>query len=152
MARETWASFFLRLCDLVASRSKDESTKTGAAIVGGNNEVISIGYNGIPREVDDDVRARHVRPEKYLWFEHAERNAVFNAARVGTPCLGATIYVSWHPCADCARAIVQSGIAAVVLNSANREHARERWGESQTVAALMFQEARVPVRWASIEA
>jgi len=55
-----------------------------------------------------------MRPAKYRWTEHAERNAIFSAARMGVSIVGATMYLPWFPCAECARAIVQSGIGALV--------------------------------------
>lgn len=49
-----------------------------------------------------------------MWFEHAERNAIYNAARMGISLNNTTAYVSWFPCTDCARALVQSGIKRIV--------------------------------------
>jgi dCMP deaminase len=51
--------------------------------------------------------------EKFFWFEHAERNAIYNAARVGIAVAGCTIYINRFPCSDCARAIIQSGIETI---------------------------------------
>lgn len=110
----TWDDFFLGLAGYVSQKSKDQSTKVGAVIVGPDHEVLSLGWNGFPRGVDDNVQERHERPAKYEWTEHAERNAIYNAARHGIALRGATIYVTHAPCAACARAIVQSGIRAVV--------------------------------------
>lgn len=57
----------------------------------------------------------HQRPEKYLWVEHAERNAVYNAARLGLSTIGATAYITYGtPCSDCARALIQAGVKEVV--------------------------------------
>jgi dCMP deaminase len=47
-------------------------------------------------------------------MEHAERNAIFAAARAGQSLLGATIATTFFPCIDCARAIVQSGFARLI--------------------------------------
>lgn len=99
---------------LVASWSKDRSRTCGAVIVDDRNVLVSIGWNGFPRGVNDDVDARHGRPAKYKWTEHAERNAIYNAAANGHSTRGCTIYLPWYPCADCARAIIQSGIARIV--------------------------------------
>ena len=51
--------------------------------------------------------------EKFFWFEHAERNAIYNAARVGMSLKDCTIYVNRFPCADCTRAIIQAGIGKI---------------------------------------
>lgn len=109
-----WDSYFMEMATLVASKSKDRSTKVGCVIVGPNNEVRSTGYNGFCRGVDDDNDDRHERPEKYLWTEHAERNAIFNAARNGIRMEDCTAYTTMFPCADCARSFIQSGIRRIV--------------------------------------
>jgi dCMP deaminase len=71
--------------------------------VGAHNEIRAIGDNGFPRGADDDLEARHARPAKHKWTEHAERNAIFAAARAGIPIDGCTMYLPWFPCMDCAR-------------------------------------------------
>lgn len=50
-----------------------------------------------------DLPNRFQRPIKYMYFEHAERNAIFTAARHGIRTDGATLYVQALPCVDCAR-------------------------------------------------
>jgi dCMP deaminase len=84
---------------------------------------VAHGWNGFPRGVDDDVDERHERPAKYLWTEHAERNAIYNAAAIGAATAGCTMYLPWYPCTGCARAIIQSGISEVVCVEPD-------WGDS----------------------
>jgi len=105
----SWDQYYLEICKVVAARSKDPNTQIGCVIVGPNHEIRSTGYNSFPRGIRDDVPERLVRPTKYLWIEHAERNGICNAARAGTATEGCTIYVEIMPCMDCARAIVQAG-------------------------------------------
>lgn len=109
-----WDRRWIELCQLISSWSKDRSRKVGAVIVDDRNNVISLGWNGFPRDVDDNVESRHERPMKYLFTEHAERNAIYNAAAKGVSLLGCKVYLQWYPCADCARAIIQSGISEVI--------------------------------------
>ncbi len=104
---------WLSMAQVHSELSKD-TTKVGCVIVGRNDEVRTTGYNGLPRGAQDDVPDRLVRPEKYLWYEHAERNAIYNAARIGVPLSGSTAYTTLHPCMDCTRALIQSGIKRVV--------------------------------------
>jgi len=103
------------MCAVVGSWSEDQSRQIGCVIAGDANEVRAVGFNGLPRGVNASVEERHRREggEKYHWFEHAERNAIYNAARVGVALAGCRMYVSLYPCADCARAIIQSGIISV---------------------------------------
>lgn len=113
--RERWDHKFMGLARHIAGWSKDQSRGVGCVIVGTySHEVRAMGYNGFPRGADDSDPERHQRPAKYAWSEHAERNAVFNAARVGTPLEGCTAYSTLFPCEDCARALVQSGIMRLV--------------------------------------
>ena len=111
----TWDQYFEQMTRLVASKSKDRGTRFGAVIVGSGMSIISTGYNGFPRGINDDKDERHERPAKYQYTEHAERNAIYNAAREGIRTNGATMYVNGRPCADCARAIIQAGIVELVI-------------------------------------
>lgn len=118
MAQEdVWTQRFMGLCNHLAEWSEDRDFQVGCVIVGPDGkEIRSTGYNGLPRGVSDSDVSRFDRPsgEKFFWFEHAERNAIFNAARIGTSLAGCTVYVNRFPCADCGRAIIQSGISHVV--------------------------------------
>lgn len=109
-----WDERFMGLARQIATWSKDRSRKVGCVIVGERREIRALGYNGFPRGVNDNVESRHERPAKYRWTEHAERNAIYNAASTGVAIAGCTIYLPWFPCMDCARAIVQAGLIAVV--------------------------------------
>jgi dCMP deaminase len=135
----------MTLARQIGSWSKDRSRAVGCVIVGPNNEIRSTGFNGFPRGVDDSSDYRHHRPMKYKWTEHAERNAIYNAARVGTPLQGCRLYIPWFPCMDCARAIVQSGITELICMEPDRTDAQ--WAaDFEEVPKLLF-EAQVKVRW-----
>lgn len=141
-----WIKYFLGIAEQIKLKSKDQSTQIGAVIVGKDNEVRSTGYNSFPRGLDDNKAERQERPEKYFWFEHAERNAIYNAARVGIPLDGSTIYLtSGLPCADCARAIINSGIKKVYCKSVCTTKNKEKWAESQDKALQMLKECGVEV-------
>jgi dCMP deaminase len=136
----TWDKRWMDMVDLVATWSKDKSTKIGAVIVDGRNVLLSVGWNGICRGVGDNLPERDERPAKYAFYEHAERNAIYNAAAKGIPLLGATLYTQWTPCADCGRAVIQSGIKLVIVKE---EICNPRWKESEQVSIAMFAEAGV---------
>lgn len=110
-----WNQRFQGLCEYISHWSEDRDFHVGAVIVGPAMEVRSTGYNGLPRGVsaDDDKRFDRASGEKFFWFEHAERNALYNATRLGVSVDGCVIYINRFPCADCARAIIQSGISEV---------------------------------------
>jgi len=109
-------SYFMALLEPIASRSKDPNTKIGCVIVGPENNIRSTGYNSFPRGISDTLPERLERPEKYLWIEHAERNAIYAAARMGTALNGCRIYQPALPCMDCARGIIQVGITEVIYD------------------------------------
>ena len=141
-----WVDYFLGIAEQIKLKSKDESTQIGAVIVGEDNEILSTGYNSLPRGLRDDKEERQVRPEKYFWFEHAERNAIYNAARVGTPLKDSTIYLtSGLPCADCARAIINTGIKKVYCKRVCTTTNKEKWDESQSKSLEMLGECGVDI-------
>ena len=142
MSQEKWDKRFFGLCNLVASWSEDESRKIGSVIVGPDNEIRSIGFNGLPRKVINKFE-RNERPLKYSFFEHSERNAIYNAGRVGIPLNGCKIYCNLFPCSDCARAIIQSGI--VELNTYPFEE-NDRFIESFKNAIDMLNESDINIR------
>lgn len=140
-----WDELFMGMAELVAQKSKDEGTKCGCVLVGPDNEVRSVGYNGIPRGIEykDEYQER---PEKYYWFEHAERNAVYNAARFGAPLVGCKAYVTNQLCHDCVRALIQAGIIEIIMPSKctlNGTH----WNESVERAFKMLDLANIKYRF-----
>ena len=143
---DTWDARFFAMADLVASWSEDPSRKVGAVIVGSANQVLSTGYNGLPQGVSDQrpERLSRVDGEKYLWIEHAERNALYNMLRSGVATTGCRMYCNSFPCADCSRALVQAGIGD--LRTFGPEMADEKYGKHFQVALDLFQEAGVNVR------
>jgi dCMP deaminase len=142
-----WDEYYLDICKVVAARSKDPHTQIGCVIAGPAHEIRSTGYNSLPRGIRDDVPERLERPTKYLWMEHAERNAIYNAARCGTPLEGCTLYVEIVPCMDCARAIVQAGIRQVVVSGARMsQYTSDYYDEHFRNVEVLFQEAGVNVR------
>lgn len=143
-----WDTYFLNLADVVATKSKDPNTHVGCVVVGPDKEIRTTGYNSPPRGVDDSIAERFERPEKYFWMEHAERNAFYNAARVGTPMKGCTLYICATPCIDCARAVVQVGIKDIVIDAEGQEvwSVREHWKESMLRSMQLFKEAGIAVR------
>jgi dCMP deaminase len=128
-------------------KSKDNNTKIGVVLVGKNNEIVSTGYNSFPRGINDDVVERQEKPEKYFWFEHAERNCIYNAARIGVSTLGTTMYMTCGiSCADCARAIISAGVEKIVLRS-GKGAMSPKWQESAERSNQMFKEAGIIVEF-----
>lgn len=116
----SWDEFFMGSAMLCAKRSKDPNTQVGACIVNNENRILSVGYNGFPAGCDDDIfpwerQAESDYDTKYLYVCHAELNAILNCR--GRSLSGSRIYVALFPCNECAKAIIQSGIAEVIYLS-----------------------------------
>lgn len=115
-----WDEYFIGVAMLASMRSKDPSTQVGACIVSQENIILSTGYNGFPFGCDDDIfpwdrENQDSNNTKYPFVVHAELNAILNAQ--GRSLKGAKIYVALFPCNECAKAIIQSGIAEVLYLS-----------------------------------
>lgn len=133
-----WTGRFLDLAQHIAQWSKD-TTKVGAVAVDPSSKhVLETGYNGIARGVKD-LAARMERPLKYKFMCHAEANLVAHAAR--SVLSGATVYVTHAPCCDCAKLLINAGVAKVVYGDGQTAMNPEMF----MAAAIMFDEAGVEV-------
>ena len=147
MAPDKWDTRFMLLAHEIAEWSKEHGRRVGAVIVGPDRAIRATGFNGLPRGVNDDVPERHSRETgaKYIWSSHAERNAIYNAAKIGTPMDGCTIYVPWFPCVECAKAIIQCGIRELVAYEPEKTDAR--WSGEFEIVIVMLNEAGVATRY-----
>ena len=147
MFSDKWDKRFLEVAKVIRQWSKDQSTQVGSVIVTPDRHIVATGYNGLPPGVDDDKKTRQERPQKYFYFTHAEVNAIFQVVRrPGNGLLGCCLYSTLFPCADCARAIITSGITrVVVLEEEIPVRLYEALRQSWEAAADMFEEANVSV-------
>lgn len=111
----SWREYFMSMALLSAQRSKDPSRQVGCCIVADDNHIISVGYNGFPNGCSDDIypwnKDKSVMNNKYNYVVHAEANAILNAK---CPLKGCTLYVTYFPCNECTKLIIQSGIKKIV--------------------------------------
>lgn len=140
MVNSKWDKYFMGMAEYVSSISKDPSTKVGAVIVREDRTVESMGYNGFPRGVMDQIDRYANRERKYMMVVHAEANAILGARG---SVAGMTLYSTLFPCCECAKLIIQSGIKEVVVPTMDKT---ERLHESMTVTEIMFREAGVRLR------
>jgi dCMP deaminase len=136
----SWEEYFMTLAIVASLKSKDPSTQVGAVIVDNRSKkVISAGYNGFPRNLDDD-KVPQTRPEKYLYVVHAELNAILHAERDLTGC---SLYVSVFPCSECMKAVIQTGIKDVVyLNALSGDN----WEQSVSATMKLAELAGINIR------
>ena len=141
MRREK-AEKYLQLARVQADLfSKDPSTKVACILLSPDSQVVSTGYNGIPRDMDDINPKRWERPAKYKYVAHAELNAIANAARHGISVDRSIAVVTLFPCCDCAKALIQSGIKTIVTEKPDLE--MPKWGEQFRISLEMFQEVGI---------
>jgi dCMP deaminase len=111
--RPSWAISFIGMAYALAyARSHDEETQHGCVLATENNEIISIGFNGFPRDFPDyDLPT--TRPSKYIFMRHSETNSL--SRTLDKKLLkGAIAYVSGVPCTDCLLELWEYGIRKVV--------------------------------------
>lgn len=106
----SWNSYFMRLAKTAARRSKDKDHQVGSCIVDSNNNILSLGYNGMPNGTVDTPKIWD-NDTKQLYVVHSELNAILNA---NCNLQNSIIYCTLFPCNECAKAIVQVGIKKVV--------------------------------------
>lgn len=132
-----WDLRFLNLAKHVAGWSKDPSTQVGAVIADADNRIVSLGYNGLPRGVEDSHERLNDRDLKLKLIVHGEINAMAFADR---SIRGCTLYTyPFMPCSNCAGQVIQRGIIRVVSFRNNNE----RWATHFVLTEKIFAEAGV---------
>lgn len=155
MSQLKWDQHFIRMALLHGDKSKDPSTKVGAIIVDADHNLVSGGYNGFPRNIEDSAERLNDRDLKLKLVVHGEMNAVLSAARNGIPLLGTTMYVAakdaksgevWGgaPCIRCTVEILQAGVHQIVALSS--KNIPPRWLDSITEARKLLVEAGIEYR------
>lgn len=140
-----WDYNFLKLAEHISTWSKDPSKKIGAVVVDNNRRILSTGYNGFPRGIEDTPDKYLDREIKYKYIVHAEMNAIYNATYNGVSLENSTLYVYGLPiCSECAKGIIQSGIKRVVIYAPNDERT-QTWLESWRKTKELFEEAGVVI-------
>lgn len=137
-------SEYLKIAVKAARGSPDPSTQNGAVLVPRSGPAV-IACNRPPERLRINEQ-RLERGAKYKFFEHAERSAVFQAARQGICTDGATLYCLWYACPECARAIIMAGITEVVGLTALNVLTPPRWRADVKLGLGMLTEAGVRTR------
>lgn len=145
---DKWLKRYLRLAREVSSWSKDPSTKVGAVAVTADGVVLSLGYNGFPRGVEDTLERMDDRKFKLDHVVHAEENCILNAARNGVSLKESILYVYGLPiCHRCATSVIQSGVRRVVFAADPPKDLRDEWRVSFEKSLEMFKEVYVGTKW-----
>jgi len=139
MSSQKWHNRFLDLAKFISGWSKDPSTKVGAVIVDKNKRIVSVGYNGFPKDVKDDNRL-YDRESKYLIIIHAEINAILFANKSLDDCILYTY--PFMPCPRCSSMIIQTGIKEVIAPINNNE----RWEKEFVQSRALFVQSGIKLQ------
>ena len=115
--------------EVAVGESEDPNTQVGAILVDDELGIVSTGANQLCMRIDK-TPDKLKYPNKAIYMEHAERNALFLAARRGAGTKELTMYCPWATCVECAKAIIQCGIKKVVRHQELYDHTPDRWKES----------------------
>jgi dCMP deaminase len=119
MLRKSYQKYFMEMAELVSTRSTCIRRNVGAVIVN-KNRVISTGYNGVPKNMEHCTNETCIRNKNNIpsgerhelcLGVHAEQNAIIFANRYDLQ--NAEIYITTHPCAYCAKSIINAGIKKI---------------------------------------
>lgn len=134
-----WRSRYLEIARQYSLWSKDPSTKIGAIAVGENGQLLSEGYNGFPRGIEDDSRLDE-KEKKYDLIVHGEMNVIYNACFNGVSLKNSTLFVFGLPiCSSCANGVIQVGFDNVCM--AVPRDVPQKWTDNWELSKLKFQEA-----------
>lgn len=127
---------------IAARHSPNQVRHVGAVLAPSDGSAPIAACNDFPAGVADTPQ-RHLADGRLIWMEHAERNAIYAAARRGRATEGATLASTYFPCTDCARAIVQAGIRRLVTLAPDPSD--PVWGASFGPSETMLREAGVQI-------
>lgn len=123
--RPQWDEYFMGIAKVVALRSNCIKRKVAAVIVK-DKRIISTGYNGTPRGIENCNEGGCPRCYSFgasgqglteCLCSHAEENAIVQAAYHGVSLKDATLYTTFSPCLLCTKMILNSGIKEIVYNA-----------------------------------
>ena len=109
--QQGWDEYFMSIAEVVASKSKDPSSKNGCVIVDEKHRPVSFGYNGMIQGADESKMTLTERPMKYYFAIHSEMNAIIFAKRDVSGC---TLYNLMATCDNCLKYCLQAGITRFV--------------------------------------
>lgn len=135
---------FLREAYLMATFSPDPSSQNGAVIIDDTNgyyELVSSECNHFYSSIEPEVNNREI---KYRRIEHAERAAIYEAAR-DYSLRGKVLVCPWAACADCARAIIGVGLRSLVVHHDRYLITDDRWREQVDESIGWMEKAGVEI-------
>jgi dCMP deaminase len=137
-----WVRRYTSLAKEIASWSKDPRTKVGAVVVGKEGQILSQGYNGFPRGINDSEDRLNDRETKLKYVVHAEMNCIYNASLSGMSLKDSDLFVHGLPvCSECAKGVIQVGVKRVFMCYPGEID--DKWRDSFRTTQEMFFEAGI---------
>src|SRR5689334_21506921 len=119
--RVSWDEYFMRIAEVVSSRSTCPRKFVGAVIVR-DRTILSTGYNGSIRGMPHCSEVGHMLEGGHcIATIHAEENAIIHAANNGVSINAAHVYVTASPCWSCFKSIANAGILRIVYGEFYRD-------------------------------
>ena len=141
--KTSWKTKYLDLAQHFSTWSKDPSSKIGAVTVADDGRVLTQGYNGFPRGIEDRDERLNNREVKYGLVVHAEMNCIYNAANMGISLRDSSLFVYGLPvCSSCSLGIIQAGIKNIYMRP-NYAKLTPEWLASFSKTANNFSEAKI---------
>lgn len=150
MINNKWAWRYMKMADLVATWSKDPDRQVGAIAVGNKGQILSQGYNGFPRKIEDNERLQS--RDKLKFMVHAEANLVYNTMHNGGSLLDSSIFISGlPPCLDCSKSLIQVGVKDIYVQSQHLKEVSQNWVENLEESRLLLQEAKIGLHYVDMK-
>lgn len=141
---DKWDDRIFDIAQSVATWSKDPSTKVACVAVDDSHRILSTGYNGFPRNIDDSPSRLTNRETKLIFTSHAEKNCIYNACFHGISLNDSSVYVYGCPiCFECAKGLVQVGVKSIKAKYPESYMKTEWYKQSQNISKTIFKEAGV---------
>lgn len=140
-----WDEYFMSIAMVVATRSKDSQTKYGCVLTK-DNKIIGTGYNSFLKGMPDH-QLPNIRPEKYPWMRHAERNALDNTTVKPN---GATCYIGGYPCWNCLNDLASVDITDIVVLDSTAQMLKDYSSEEKARYLYVVQEKNIQFREVSV--
>lgn len=147
MSRIDWDDYFMEMAELASKRATCIRRKVGAILVR-DNQVLSTGYNGAPRglenccDLNECLRQTLNVPsgEKHELCRavHAENNAITQCAVNGVSCKGATLYVTTSPCVMCLKQIINAGIVKIIASDAYPDELSQKMLKESNIEFIQY--------------
>ena len=136
--RKSWDSYFMKITEMVASRSTCDRALVGCVLVNRDHRIVSTGYNGsVSGNPHCDDVGHTMRDGHCIATIHAEMNAILYCAKEGIPTKGTICYVTHFPCLNCTKALIQAGISEIIYKDDYRV---------DEYAVQLFEKNNIPVR------